>query len=184
MNEVTILHQKAMEFADEARLALMEGKAEIAQSFFEKAYNLEREAVEKFDYEDITGKAILIRSAAALAIEAKFFEPAQYLLSNIKNYRLPKYLSDEVEMLENELKKYIVANEKWIQITGILTYANAENNEIKIQQIENNSITYTIIVPHDLINEIVKLYWADSVIIKGKREGSGAIKMSKIDKAA
>jgi hypothetical protein len=184
MNEVTILHQKAMEFADEARLALMEGKAETAQSFFEKAYNLEREAVEKFDYEDVTGKAILTRSAAALAIEAKFFEPAQYLLSNIKNYTLPKYLSDEIKMLEEELKKYTVVNEKWIQITGILTYANAENNEIKIQQIENNSITYTIIVPHDLINEIVKLYWADSVIVKGKREDSGLIRMSKIDKAA
>ena len=63
MNEITILHQKAMEFADEARLAKMEGKKTVAQGFFEKAYALESEAVQKLDGDDDSATEYLRRNS-------------------------------------------------------------------------------------------------------------------------
>lgn len=182
MNEVTILHQKAMEFADEARLAKMEGKKNVAQGFFEKAYALEVEAVQKLESDD-ESKGILARSAAALAIDAKRFDAAYQLLYSTKRYALPAYLFDEIQQLEESLATYFTAGEM-IEIKGKITYANADKNLIKIQVTEGNDMSYTIFIPDNQINEIVKSYWADTVIINGKKDAAGIIMLSKIDKAA
>jgi hypothetical protein len=49
MNIVTVLHSKALEFADEALLAKMEGNRDVSHSLFEKAFSLEKEATTLID---------------------------------------------------------------------------------------------------------------------------------------
>ncbi|MEL6257114.1 MAG: hypothetical protein AAFR87_34285, partial [Bacteroidota bacterium] len=82
MNVVTVLHNKAMEFADEALLAKMEGNEEASVKFFQKAFALEKEAFDSVqeDLEDLLPKYILIRSAASLALNCGDFREAERLI--------------------------------------------------------------------------------------------------------
>ena len=75
MNVVTVLHNKAMEFADEALLAKMEGNRDASLSLFEKAFSLEKEAATSIDQKNDSWY-ILIRSAASLTINCGRYQDA------------------------------------------------------------------------------------------------------------
>ena len=182
MNVVTVLHNKAMEFADEALLANMEGKKEASASFFEKAFSLEKEAAASADQKSDSWY-ILVRSAASLAINCGRYQDAEALIQMGRSGNPPAFIVKELNELKDTLSKAKEQKVSEMEIIGILTYANAEESQIRLQDLKTKEI-YTITVPSHLINEIVKSYWADVVQVKAQRICSGSIILDQIDRAA
>ena len=190
MNVTTILHNKAMEFADEALLARMEGKLEASLKFFEKAFVLEKEALDTMDNEssDPTPKYILIRSAASLALNSGNYSEAESLIQEGLNAGMPDFIRGELEDLQaqlNAIKEEFAHSEQknYIRLVGIIIDANATTSQITVRNLENKQ-AYTIYVPHELLNEIIKSYWSDKVLIKALKYTAGRMVLEQIDRAA
>ncbi len=185
MNIVTVLHNKAMEFADEALIAKIEGDIEASIALFEKAFVLEKEAAssvrkgQKDDFSRIT----LWRSAASLAANCGKFYEANAIINRVLNENPPAVLADELKELQTQINREVNQKVGNVEIKGIIVYANVNKNEIRLKALHNNNI-YSILVPEHLINEIVKSYWADVVQIKAQQMDSGAIVLDKINRAA
>ena len=189
MNVVTILHNKAMEFADEALLAKMEGKEAVSLKFFEKAFLLEKEAFDSIEDEKVDPfpKYILIRSAASLALNCGNYQEAERLIQLGLANGAPQSIKDELEELQGKLhsiKKELAEQQEQnaIKVLGIIIDANAKTNQITVQDLESK-LSYTILVPQDLLNEIIKSYWADTVQIRAAQSDQGMV-LEKIDRAA
>ncbi len=185
MNMVTVLHNKAMEFADEALLARMEGNNEASVSLFEKAFSLEQEAAASIKAEDQSSDSwyILIRSAASLALNCGKLQEAGALIEKGLSGKPPAFIVEELKELKENLSEATEKKVSQIEIIGMLTYANAEESQIRLQDLKSKEI-YNITVPSHLINEIVKSYWADIVQVKAQRAPTGSIILDKITKAA
>jgi len=66
---------------------------------------------------------------------------------------------------------------KPIKLQGILSAADGDKNNIRLKTEGKN---YIVIVP-DGLNDIVKKYWKEEVIIKGTQERQNVIKLSDLD---
>lgn len=185
MNIVTVLHNKAMEFVDEALLARMEGNNDASMSLFDKAFSLEKEAATSIKEEDQSGDSwyILIRSAASLAVSCGKFQEAEALIEKGLSGTPPAFIVKELKELKASLAEAAEKKVSKVEIIGMLTYANAEESQIRLQDLKSKEI-YHITVPSHLINEIVKSYWADIVQVKAQRAPTGSIILDKITKAA
>ena len=182
MNIVTVLHNKAMEFADEALLAKMEGNSDASLSLFEKAFSLEKEAAASINQKSDSWY-ILVRSAASLAINCGRYQDAEALIQMGRSGNPPAFIFKELNDLNDSLSKAKEQKVSEMEIIGILTYANAEESQIRLQDLKSKEI-YNITVPSHLINEIVKSYWADVVQVKAQKGVTGAIVLDEITKAA
>ena len=182
MNIVTVLHNKAMEFADEALLAKMEGNREVSHSLFEKAFSLEKEATTLIDQKNDSWY-ILVRSAASLALNCGRFQDAESLIQLGLSGTPPSFIVKELKDLSNTLSDANKKKVSEVDVIGIITYANAEESQIRLQDLKTKEI-YIISVPSHLINEIVKSYWADVVQVKAQRKATGIIVLNEITKAA
>jgi hypothetical protein len=186
MNIVTVLHAKAMEFADEALLAKMEGNFEASTSLFEKAFALEREAAASIveEKQHSVSKHILIRSAAALAISCGKYQEAALLIQEGLNADPPAFIHQELSTLKELVAEQLNSGKTdYVEIIGIITHADSDESLIRLQDIKTKEV-YQIVVPSHLINEIVKSYWADVVQVKAQRNTSGIIVLDKISSAA
>lgn len=183
MNIVTVLHTKAMEFADEAMLAKMEGNATAATAFFEKAYDLEKEAATSIaeDQQESESRYMLIRSAAALALNCGKHYEARTLIEIGLAGHPPAFIEEELRSLQQSVNELIPEKVSQVEIVGVIIYANASESEIRLQDIQSKEL-YTIMVPRDLINEIVKSYWADIVQVKARQAPDGSIVLDQITK--
>ena len=185
MNIVTVLHKKAMEFADEALLAKMEGNEKAAILLFEKALSLEKEAVYTFpDGEKSTDSYfILLRSAASLALNCGRYQDAEKLIDKGLSSGAPTFIYKELKTLQAQLSKAKTQPKHKLEIIGTITHANANKSEIRLRDSKSKEY-YRIIVPTHLIDEIVKSYWSAEVRINAKRDPAGSIILEKISKAA
>lgn len=190
MNVVTVLHNKAMEFADEALLARMEGNAEAAFRFFEKALSLEKEAAHAVESSaaDPAPRYILIRSAASLAVQSGNFQEAQELIDWGLAGDPPDFIQQELAELAATLHamqstRVQTGKENDLELIGIITDANASKSQITVRDIKSDRL-YTLRVPQALMNEIVRSYWADTVRIQARQQASGSIVLSQIGRAA
>lgn len=189
MNIATVFHNKAMEFADEAILAGMSGNSETSKVLFEKAFSLEKEAADKVSINKQDAKAILISSAASLALKCDKTEEARLLIEQIlPNFdNLSKDVQSKVKATQqniNNATKYTESSSpSVIKVIGLLTSADAQKQLIEIRD-EKADITYSISVPAHLINELVKKHWAKTVHIEGLRTTSGGIVFEKLIQAA
>ncbi|MCB0566869.1 MAG: hypothetical protein KDD01_21075, partial [Phaeodactylibacter sp.] len=95
----------------------------------------------------------------------------------------PAFIFKELNDLNDSLSKAKEQKVSEMEIIGILTYANAEESQIRLQDLKSKEI-YNITVPSHLINEIVKSYWADVVQVKAQKGVTGAIVLDEITKAA
>lgn len=190
MNVVTVLHNKAMEFADEALLAKMEGNEEAAIKFFEKAFLLEKEAFNsiKEDEKDTLSKHILIRSAASLALNTGNVTETEKLIQlGLSNDDSPELIKQELRDLNEKLiavreKRESQVEKDVVRVIGIIIDANADESRITVKDLENNQF-YTIWVPQELLNQIIRSYWSDTVQIKVMKSAHGMV-LEQIDKAA
>ncbi len=185
MNIVTVLHNKAMEFADEALLARMEGNTEASTALFEKAFELEKEAAESVSETDRGSDSmhILVRSAAALAMNCERYLDAEWLIQAALGNNPPAFITRELVELKESIQTLKREKVGWVDVVGTLTYADSSEGQIRLQDLETKEI-YHITVPGHLINEIVKSFWADIVQVKALRDPAGAIVLEKITKAA
>jgi len=185
MNMITVLHNKAMEFADEALLARMEGNEQASGAFFAKAFELEKEAALALrDGLDKKGsRYILLRSAASLAMQCGRVEEAKKLIDQALVGSPPQFILEELMELKLKLQQLGSDKSEYLEMIGVITSADAGNNEIKIQDAKSQHI-YTISVPTNLFNDIVRSYWADLVQVKAQKIASGRIVLSQITKAA
>ena len=187
MNVVNIIHNKAIEFADEAIIAKHKGSADTARILYFKAFQLEKEAALNIpqDTEDKVPRHILIRSAASLAMLSEQYEEAEKLISLGLSSTPPDFIKEELTELTKELKKkkseHLHTN--IMQLTGFFTSVNATENEIKIQD-SNQPLLHTIIAPSEIIKDIVKKYFLEKVSIIASISDSGVLLMQEMKNAA
>lgn len=189
MNTAKILHDASIDMVIEANKAKAKGDNKLYNELLFKAFTLEKEAALKvqFDVNDEFWRFVLIRSAAWLAFNCGKYEEAIALISLGRSGKPPHSVLNEFVELEKVLnEKYSLSNaanynNKW-QIIGVLTSANRNKCEIKIQQ--STEDTFTVLVPENLIEEIVKMYWGEAVKIEAEKTEKGMVRLKDIKRAA
>jgi len=193
MKVIQVLHETAMEYVDFADRAKHRGDTTTYQALLEKAYLLEKEAALKMLYQGHTTswRFLLLKSAGWLALQVGKVKEAAYLanlgLKNQPPANMQAYFQELLKALQKptaqrKSSKITLTNtteELSVHIKGILTHANAEQQEIYLQNPENQE-TYLIHVPAELINDIVKSFWSALVIVEGKTNPLGMITLEKI----
>jgi len=101
MTLVQEYHQRAMDFAEKAEVAKIEGQFEQSKELFRAAFENERKAAEflKNDLEAEPSRSILYRSAASLAIDCQEFKQAEYLITTAMSGKPPHEIAEELKNL-------------------------------------------------------------------------------------
>ena len=176
-----ILHDKAMEFVDEARLAKMEGNQAAATTFFEKAYKLEKEAAlsapTTADAE--FSRHLYLRSAAYLAYDTGHLWNALQLTQMGLANNPPDFIAKQLK----DLKKELSSKEVSLQVVGMFTQADAKESAITVED-EASRQVYFIVVPTERIQEVVKMFWSAKVAIEARLTNKGLMMLEKISAAA
>lgn len=181
------LHNKAIEFADEGLLAQKRGDADVAQSFFQKAFLLEKEAALAtiLNEENKLFYAILYRSAATLALDCGNIWEAEFLV----NTALTQEISAGIKKQLIDLKQKIIHRKKDfisqanIELVGVIIGADTPNSEIKLLD-NKDKLFYKIFVPQNQIHQIVQSFWAKQVQISGKKDKRGIVFLEQIKQVA
>lgn len=167
-----VLHDKAMEFVDEARLAKMEGSEAAARRFLEEAFVLEKEAALSTPaYEGSAfARFLYLRSAAYLAFELGYLFEALHLSTLGLSEDAPVFVRKQLEALQEKLKM----NTSSLQLMGLFVKADAKTGSITIEN-EYSKQIYFIQVPVERIQEVVKKYWLSKVAIEAKIDHKGLL---------
>ena len=181
MSDVFKLHEMAMEMNMEGEMALAKGQSkDIAQSFFQKAYFLERKATLMASKEkDAMNYFIFMQSAAALANKAGFLNEAEKIITIATAQNPPEWIQtalDEITTLISTQKKD--ASESSVKISGTLVETNTLEQEITIQDEKQNA--YAIFVPINTLKSVVKNYFLNKVAIKARQTKTGLMVLEDI----
>lgn len=186
MNIINIIHNKAIEFADEAIIAQHKGNSSTVKELYLKAFQLEKEAAlyAPLDDEDATPRHILIRSAASLAMLSEQYEDAEKLIVLGLSSFPPEFIREELLALSEEVtaRKAKQLKTSYMELIGLFTYANATENEIKIQD-KNPPFLHTIIAPAKQIKALVKQYFLEKVDVKVQVSANGILFIKEMKKA-
>lgn len=181
-NELTIMHDVAMEFVDEAGFALKRGDINMAKLFYQKAYLLEQKfalAIPK-DTKFQLSRSIFIRSAATLAFNSGFYKEAEKLatlgLSTSPHLAIKKELE---EVLSNTLDVQKKKHSKISHITGKIMGVDVPAKTVKLL-LNNKQQYFEVVATEEKIHEIVKLFWGSSVEIEGETTEKGVFLLGKI----
>lgn len=180
-----ILHQAASEYSTFAMVAKAKGKLKEAKEYFQKAFELEQEAVLKLDKEtykdDILFPFIIKRSAAALAYKAGFYAKADQLVVQVLKENPPAFIVKELKEITDLVKSARKAQgtPTPFQINGKLTGANTTKHEIEVEDAQNRQ-HYAIFVPTDEIKAIVKTFFSEWVQVQAIADPNGALTLKKI----
>ena len=90
-------HIKAMQLAQEAHLALQQGKNSIAVSLFKQAFELEKEVAYNYVDSKEPTRSILLKSAAVLANYSGEYQESLKLIDLTLSGNPPKKLADEIK---------------------------------------------------------------------------------------
>lgn len=187
MNTIA-LHDKAMEFTDEALLARRRGDDDVAQSFFEKAFLLEKDAALATQPANENGRlfrSILFRSAATLALDCGNLWEARYLIETALNIAPHSSIVKELQVLLSNVNEKLEQTQEntAVTITGFITGADASASEIKVQA-SPELHSFKVFVPKEKLQEIVSSFWQKMVVIEGKTNRQGVIFLEAIRRAA
>lgn len=186
MNVITILHNKAMEFADEAEIAKHKKGNNTAKALYLQAFQLEKEAALKtpIDYVDRVPRHVLLRSAASLAMLSEQYEEAEKLILLGLNTAPPTFIKEELNEIAAEIKKRKTQTQKakFIQFVGLFTFVNAAENEIKIQALDAS--LHSFIAPSDLLKKVVKELFLEKVNVKASIAADGVLLLTDMQRAA
>jgi len=101
MNSITSLHRKAMELADQAFVARLNGDLDKAKEFSRSAFEFERVAAEQL-YNNIDAepsRSVLFRSAATLALDCGDYQEAKRLARIALSGNPPTEIANELQSL-------------------------------------------------------------------------------------
>lgn len=188
MNIIRATHQLATEMSVLARYSLAKGLKDNAIDYYRQAFLWEKKAalMTAPTDEDKDAHFILLRSAAALAYKAKLYKESEQLIEICRSENPPKYIKEELDQLTKLIKSRntdSLPSDSIIQLEGILTKVNADENEITLKNIPQAK-NFSIIVPKHLLLDIVKQYWLNNVQIKARQTSMGIFVLEKISKAA
>jgi len=96
----TTLHRKAMAFADEAAMARRRGDTERARALTRNAFDKEKEAALLIEFEP--SRSVLLRSAAALALECGETRNAERLIRIALAGNPPEHIAEELRGLAQD----------------------------------------------------------------------------------
>jgi hypothetical protein len=117
--EATRLHKGAMNASDTALFLRNRGEENLAFRALQRAHRLEQMAAEVFaeglNYQPT--RAVLYRSAAALALQARAFSSAEALCIEGRRGAIPNEIAEEIEEIEKELA------ERRAEVDSLLTAA-------------------------------------------------------------
>lgn len=100
MKSLEELHDEAMLLADQGDAARARQHPEEARTFFAQALALEAQALALSSPQEQPTQAVLLRSAACLAIEAEDADEAcRYIAAGLANETTPEPLREELEEL-------------------------------------------------------------------------------------
>lgn len=181
---LSTLHDIAMEFAEEAHFAKNRGEEKTAKLFYQKAFSLEKRYALSFPTESPyqLSRAVFLRSAAHLALNSGYFQEAVKLAQLGLSNTHPDFIK-EFQMILQKGKTNNNPQPSEIFIKGILILADLSTNQIKVKDQDSQRL-YTIFVPNEHFEQLVLTFWAKPVSIKGKTNEQGEIQLEEIKKAA
>ncbi len=184
-SEMSTLHQMAMEFVDEARLAHQRGEDPTARLFFEKAFYLEKVVALAAPLQETykLTRSVFLRSAASLALDCGFTKEAVQLTQLALSSHPHPAIQPELEDLLAKASSQETREEAPMTITGRLVAADLPNHQIKLQLLDTTNLI-TIRVPEDTVAKIVKEYWDNLVVVRGITRPDGSIYLQDIQQAA
>jgi hypothetical protein len=153
------IHREAMQYAQEGMIAHQTGQQEKAMLYYEKAFELEKQAAMSFlEGDKQPTRAILFRSAASLAQKCNKISESQKLITLGLAGNPPQEIAEELR----SLRKNILASrqKRPFSIRGFLRVADSTKNIIQI--INDAGTIQKIVVPNGLA-EIVKIFWEEEV---------------------
>lgn len=188
MSITRALHETAMEYADRASLARLKGDGErVEQEFFQKAFELEREAALQMplDVVDHVPRSILLRSTAALAYKAGLYAEAEKFVRLCLSDNPPDFIVKELNDIQEALSESRNASRKSapLYIEGVLTDINSRENEIIMEDSDNHKIS-VMVMPRQVLFDIVQKYWSKKVSIQAHQTPHGVMVLEKISAAA
>lgn len=179
------MHEIAMEFVDEARLAKQRGDHQTTRLFFQKALSLEKIVVlgvPKGDTYRLT-RSVFFRSAASLAINCACYSEAMKLIELALESKPHPAILPELKELKVLVQQQQNLTEERKEITGRLVAADLPNHQIKIQVDKNNEFL-SIEVPEDLLLQIVKSYWEERITVDSIIQADGSAFLQEVKLAA
>ena len=184
---VESMHLKAMELAALGEEAAMKGQTDSAMEFYSRGFQFEKSVVELTSgvNEDLETHLIFIRSAAALALRAGYFQKAERLIEQALSKKTPVWLEKELKSIQKlilERKKELTEESQNLSISGTLTQINTNENEITVENKLQDKIS--IIVPMEKIKEIVLKHWQNKVAVKARQTPHGVMVLEDIQAAA
>lgn len=104
MSKINNLHDRAMEFSDQAFFAKREGNMNSAKKFSRQAFELETQAAEmlKNNLDEEPSRSVLYRSAASMAISCEEYRQAEKLIATALSGNPPEEIADELRDLLRE----------------------------------------------------------------------------------
>lgn len=113
MNSITELHNEAMQLAEEAQLARLEGKQSASLEKYREAFKIEREAALTLENEldSEPDRSILFRSAASLALACDQLNDAMKLIELALDGHPPAEVRDELLELQRQINDSSVRHE-------------------------------------------------------------------------
>lgn len=186
MNEnLSYLHDLAMDYADEAQFALKKGNIKIADLLFEIAYDLEKQFALAFPLDDDDfqlSRSVFLRSAATLALDCKKPKEALELVQRAMNSKPHPAIVEELEDVKNKALEMQQKSPQLLNFTAKVVAFDTIMNEIKVQDVQNNNF-YIVKFNKEGLSEVIQSYWTDPVNIKGNLN-NGVIALEEIKKAA
>jgi len=189
MKTADVLYDTAMDYYDLGKIAKAKGKIIVYKDYLHKAFILSKEAAIKKqqDSADELWKFVYLRSAAWLAIDCEKWEEAEKLaLFGIQGDPPLTELKQFKEILKKINSKKTKKNSQkpinTLSFIGILTSVDAAKSYIIINGNKPNELKLWVSTQE--VNDLVKLYWGETVEGIGVTKESGKIELKHIQKAA
>lgn len=111
-------HNKAMEFAERALMARVQGNTEESAQLFEKALENELEAIRKLEAEGRIEPtySVLLRSAGTLALDCNQPQKAEDIIKKALNQEPPQEIADELHELWYQISPFLFLHDYWTDI--------------------------------------------------------------------
>jgi len=143
MNEIEIIHNKAMDLAEKAILLRIRKKSDEAKEIFREAYLLEMQAAmqlnDMYDYEP--SRSIMFRSAASLALNAGLFRDSERMIAIGLSGDPPELIAEELRNLYETINF-----ERHLQLRGI----TLSESDVQLS-LAGNAVSYGMIKADEFI---------------------------------
>ncbi|MEO0468448.1 MAG: hypothetical protein AAF206_02415 [Bacteroidota bacterium] len=176
MSTVVDSHSRAMDLSERAFIEKMRGNTEKARAWFVEAYQLEKTAALNTPAHVQPSRSVLLRSAATLAFHGGLYREAEKLIGEALSEDLPAEIASELRELQREVGFHLQqallpqASSRPIKVVGKMYQADASINAFRLSDKAGNPIPYQIQVEDEGFEDIIKEFFDDTVVVKGKVE--------------